>query len=50
MIDRTWEDVTAESHPRLWSILTDENAKPQINETGSDGKKEGDDHILNRKI
>ena len=47
-IDDTWEDVSEESDPVLWNILTDENAKPQDNETDSDDEIEGNDHVYEK--
>ena len=48
-IDDTWEDVSEESDPVLWTILTDENAKPQDNETDSDDEIEGNDHAYEKE-
>ena len=48
-IDDTWEDVSEESDPVLWNILTDENAKPQDNETDSDDEIEGNDHVYEKE-
>ena len=48
-IDDTWEDLSEESDPGLWNILTDENAKPQNDETDSDDEIEGNDHAYEKE-
>ena len=45
-----WEDESLRADPELWSLLTDENAKPQEYESDSDDNIEGNDHNLERQM
>ena len=49
-IDDSWEDVSKESDSTLWSILTDENAKPdEKDKLDSDDEIEGNDHAYEKE-
>lgn len=41
--DGMWENTSQQSDPELWTLLTDENAKPQNDETDRDDEIEGND-------
>ena len=45
-IDNSWEDISEESDPDFWKLLTDRNAKFQNDdETDSDDEIDGNDHV-----
>ncbi|XP_066926766.1 uncharacterized protein [Clytia hemisphaerica] len=45
-----WEDESLRSDPELWSLLTDQNAQPQEDESDSDDNIEGNDNNLERQM
>ena len=51
-IDDQWENVSEQSDPELWKLLTDENVAQEKNddETDSDDNIEGNDHIKEKEM
>ena len=45
----SWENDSQENDPQLWSMLTDENAIPQNDETDSDDEIEGNDATVEKQ-
>ena len=49
-VDDSWENLSKESDPELWDLLTNENAKPdKADLIDSDEEIEGNDHALERE-
>ena len=51
-IDSEWEDLSEQSDPELWRLLTDENTSTSKNDeqTDSDDNIEGNDHLKEKEI
>ena len=51
-IDNEWADITEQSDPELWHLLTDENAKSnnEDEQIDSDEEIDGNNHVKEKEL